>query len=82
LLLNGWSLFRGWQVGMRWTPNKVTMLRVVVGFAAVNPSAELVNFARTLGWPVLHWEAKESLTQRRKVCREVPKRKKHHSAME
>src|SRR5258708_14855140 len=26
---------RVWQVRMRWTPNKVTFLRVVVGFAAV-----------------------------------------------
>src|SRR5258708_13783006 len=26
---------RVWQVSMRWTPNKVTFLRVVVGFAAV-----------------------------------------------
>src|SRR5258708_40031173 len=26
---------RVWQVIMRWTPNKVTFLRVLVGFAAV-----------------------------------------------
>lgn len=30
-----WPLWCGWQVSMRWTPNKVTFLRVVVGFAAV-----------------------------------------------
>jgi CDP-diacylglycerol---glycerol-3-phosphate 3-phosphatidyltransferase len=30
-----WTLSRVWQVSMRWTPNKVTFLRVVVGFAAV-----------------------------------------------
>jgi CDP-diacylglycerol--glycerol-3-phosphate 3-phosphatidyltransferase len=30
-----WTLCRVWQVRMRWTPNKVTLLRVVVGFAAV-----------------------------------------------
>jgi CDP-diacylglycerol--glycerol-3-phosphate 3-phosphatidyltransferase len=29
------TLCRVWQVSMRWTPNKVTLLRVVVGFAAV-----------------------------------------------
>jgi len=29
------TLYRVWQVSMRWTPNKVTLLRVVVGFAAV-----------------------------------------------
>ncbi len=79
--MTDWVAFRSWQMGLRWTPNKVAMLRVVVGFAAVNPSAELVNFAWTLGWPVLNWEGKESLTQRRKVCREVAKRKKHQSAM-
>jgi len=31
----GWMQLRVWQVTMRWTPNKVTFLRVVVGFAAV-----------------------------------------------
>lgn len=30
-----WTLCRVWQVSMGWTPNKVTLLRVVVGFAAV-----------------------------------------------
>src|SRR3989475_4747772 len=35
LPLLGWSPCRAWQVNMRWTPNKVTFLRVVVGFAAV-----------------------------------------------
>lgn len=30
-----WTPYRVWQVRMRWTPNKVTLLRVVVGFAAV-----------------------------------------------
>jgi CDP-diacylglycerol---glycerol-3-phosphate 3-phosphatidyltransferase len=30
-----WTLCCVWQVSMRWTPNKVTFLRVVVGFAAV-----------------------------------------------
>ncbi len=35
LLLPDWTLYRVWQVSMRWTPNKVTLLRVCVGFAAV-----------------------------------------------
>src|SRR6266436_4228415 len=33
--MHEWTLCRVWQVSMRWTPNKVTFLRVVVGFAAV-----------------------------------------------
>ena len=32
--------------------------------AAVNPSKDLAGIARTHGWPVLSWEAKENLTQR------------------
>ena len=35
LPFSGWTLCRVWQVSMGWTPNKVTFLRVVVGFAAV-----------------------------------------------
>jgi len=35
LPLSDWTLKRFRQVDMRWTPNKVTLLRVVVGFAAV-----------------------------------------------
>jgi CDP-diacylglycerol---glycerol-3-phosphate 3-phosphatidyltransferase len=35
LPLPDWTLCRSGQVNMRWTPNKVTFLRVVVGFAAV-----------------------------------------------
>jgi HAD superfamily phosphoserine phosphatase-like hydrolase len=34
--------------------------------AAVNPSKDLAGIARTHGWPVLSWEAKENLTQRRR----------------
>lgn len=36
LPIHGWPLCRAWQVSMRWTPNKVTFLRVIVGFAAVS----------------------------------------------
>ncbi len=32
---------------------------------AVNPSKDLVNIARTRGWPVLNWEGKEDPTQKR-----------------
>ncbi len=35
LPLQSWPLCRAGQVNMRWTPNKVTLLRVVAGFAAV-----------------------------------------------
>ena len=34
--------------------------------AAVNPSRDLASMARTRGWPVLHWEAKEIPTKRRR----------------
>ncbi len=44
--------------------------------AAVNPSKDLRNMARTLGWPVLHWEANENLTERRRGHREVTQREK------
>jgi len=30
--------------------------------AAVNPSKELETFARTKGWPVMHWDGKENAT--------------------
>jgi len=44
--------------------------------AAVNPSNDLRNMARTLGWAALHWEANENLTQRRRGHREVAQREK------
>jgi len=33
--------------------------------AAVNPSNDLASIARTRGWPILSWEGKENITQRR-----------------
>jgi HAD superfamily phosphoserine phosphatase-like hydrolase len=33
--------------------------------AAVNPSNDLASIARTRGWPILSWEEKENITQRR-----------------
>jgi len=38
---------------------------------AVNPSNELARRARESGWPVLNWEGKENLTQRRRGHREI-----------
>jgi len=56
-----------------------TWLLTAVGRAfAVNPSNELINLARTHGWPILDWEEKCNLTQRR---REVAERKEQHSAI-
>jgi HAD superfamily hydrolase (TIGR01490 family) len=39
--------------------------------AAVNPSNGLARLARIRAWPVLHWEGKENLTQRRRGRREI-----------
>jgi HAD superfamily hydrolase (TIGR01490 family) len=41
---------------------------------AVNPSNDLASIARTRGWPILNWEEKENLAQRRRVRREVPEK--------
>jgi HAD superfamily hydrolase (TIGR01490 family) len=38
---------------------------------AVNPANDLARLARIRVWPVLNWEGKENLTQRRKGRREV-----------
>jgi HAD superfamily hydrolase (TIGR01490 family) len=43
--------------------------------AAVNPSKDLAGIARMHGWPVLDWEGRESLTQRRGGHREVREKK-------
>jgi HAD superfamily phosphoserine phosphatase-like hydrolase len=43
--------------------------------AAVNPSKDLASMARTHGWPVLNWEGKENLTQRRTGHTEVAETK-------
>jgi hypothetical protein len=37
---------------------------------AVNPSSDLARLARIRVWPVLNWEEKENLTQRRRGHRE------------
>ena len=43
--------------------------------AAVNPSKDLADMARTRGWPVLNWEGKERRRQRRGGQGEIAKRK-------
>jgi phosphoserine phosphatase len=49
--------------------------------AAANPSHDLASFARTRGWPVMNWEGKETLTQRRTGHREVAEKKERRSAI-
>ena len=51
-----------------------------VGMAfAVNPSRGLARIARTHGWPILNWDEKENLTQRRRERREVAEKMKYLS---
>ena len=38
---------------------------------AVNPSNDLARLARIRGWPVLNWEGRENLAQRRRGHREI-----------
>jgi HAD superfamily hydrolase (TIGR01490 family) len=45
--------------------NDRSLMETVGRPAAVNPSDDLASIARTRGWPVLHWDGEESLTQRR-----------------
>ena len=49
--------------------------------AAVNPSNDLLSFARTRRWPVMNWEGKEMPTQRRTGPREVREKKEPRSAV-
>ena len=42
---------------------------------AVNPSNDLAQLARIRAWPVLNWEGKENLTQRRRGHREIAEKK-------
>jgi len=49
--------------------------------AAVNPSKELARIAQTRNWPILVWEEKENITQRRRVHTEVAEKKERHSAI-
>ena len=50
--------------------------------AAVNPSKDLANMARTLGWPVLNWEANENPTQRRRDAEGTEKSHSGKSSLE
>lgn len=42
---------------------------------AVNPSNNLARLARIRAWPVVNWEGKENLTQRRRGHREISEKK-------
>jgi HAD superfamily hydrolase (TIGR01490 family) len=56
------------------------LLAVVGNPAAVNPTNGLADFARARGWPMLSWEEKGKLTQRRRGRGESTKKKKQHGA--
>ena len=56
--------------------------------AAVNPSKDLASIARTRGWPILSWEEKENITQRRParvrtsaVNRDIAEKKEQQDAI-
>jgi phosphoserine phosphatase len=54
-------------------------LMAVVGRpAAVNPSTDLASVARERGWPILKWEEKENITQRR---RGIAEKKNQHAVI-
>jgi HAD superfamily hydrolase (TIGR01490 family) len=48
---------------------------------AVNPSNDLASIARTRGWPILNWEGKENLAQRRRAHRGIAEKKKQQEAI-
>jgi HAD superfamily hydrolase (TIGR01490 family) len=41
----------------------------------VNPSNDLARLARISGWPILNWEGRENVTQRRRGHREIAEKK-------
>jgi HAD superfamily phosphoserine phosphatase-like hydrolase len=49
--------------------------------AAVNPSNDLASIALSSGWPILNWEEKENITQRRRGQRETSDKKECQSAI-
>jgi len=57
------------------------LMEVVGRPAAVNPSNELASIARTRRWPILSWEEKENITQRRRVNRDIAEKKKRQAAI-
>jgi HAD superfamily phosphoserine phosphatase-like hydrolase len=64
------------------------LMEVVGRPAAVNPSNDLASIAQTRRWPILGWEEKENITQRRPgqvgtsaVHREVAEKNGQHSAI-
>jgi HAD superfamily hydrolase (TIGR01490 family) len=57
------------------------LLNAVGRPAAVNPSNDLLSFARTRRWPVMNWEGEERPTQRRTGPRELREKKERRSAV-
>jgi HAD superfamily phosphoserine phosphatase-like hydrolase len=58
------------------------LLMMAVGRpTAVNPSKELASIAPEHGWPILVWEEREKITQRRGVNRGIAEKKKQHAAI-
>ena len=58
------------------------LLMMAVGRpTAVNPSNELASIARKRGWPILDWEERGKITQRRRVNRGIAEKKKQHAAI-
>jgi len=49
--------------------------------AAVNPLEDFAAMARARGWPILGWEEKEILTQRRRERRGIAEKKEESSAI-
>ena len=43
--------------------------------SVVNPSNDLARLARISGWPILNWEGRENVTQRRRGQREIAEKK-------
>jgi len=58
------------------SPNDRWLLAAVGRPMAVNPTSDLARLARIHGWPVLNWEGKENLTQRRRGHREIAEKKR------
>jgi len=65
----------GDSVNDRW------LLSVVGEPATVNPSEELAEMALSHGWPVLNWNERESLTQRRRGHRDIAEKKERSCAI-
>jgi phosphoserine phosphatase len=61
--------------------NDRSLMAAVGRAAAVNPSKDLASIARLCAWPILVWEQKENLMQRRRVPRAIAEKKKQQAAI-